>query len=57
MTIKRLVSKLVLATVIAVMVYLLLAYLAHIALRLLKKTELTLLLGILKSITRVKVGG
>ena len=45
------------ATVVVIMMYLLLVYLVHIALRLLKKTELTLLLGIFKSITRVKVGG
>ena len=56
-TLKHLTVESTLATVIAIMMYLLLVYLVHIALRLLKKTELTLLLGIFKSITRVKVGG
>ena len=56
-TLKHLTVESTLATVIAMMMYLLLVYLVHIALRLLKKTELTLLLGIFKSITRVKVGG
>ena len=56
-TLKHLTVESTLATVIAMMMYLLLVYLVHIALRLLKKTELTLLLGIFKSITRVKAGG
>ena len=53
-SIHQLVSDLALTTIIVVIVYLLLAYLVHIALKLLEKTELARLLGILRSIARVR---
>ncbi|MCS7385812.1 MAG: hypothetical protein NDF55_03590 [archaeon GB-1867-005] len=53
-TLKHLVGESALATIIALIVYLLLVYLVQIALKLLRKTELARLLGMLGFIARVR---
>jgi len=53
-TLKHLVGETTLASVVAIIVYLLLVYLICIAFKILRETELIQLLGILKSIARIR---